>query len=145
MLSLPPPLAFGLESILGKSCTHMLGRVLGLIGCGKRNQVTGQRQRPRGTALYRRFNHLSAALRSRRDTHTLSLPCRWTCHVHAQSRPTLYDPLDCGPAGSSAHGICRQEYRSGLPFPSPGDLPDPGIEPRDRTQVSHIAGRFFTS
>ena len=24
----------------------------------------------------------------------------------------------------------RQEYRSGLPFPPPGDLPDPGIEPR---------------
>ena len=24
----------------------------------------------------------------------------------------------------------RQEYGSGLPFPSPGDLPDPGIEPR---------------
>ena len=24
----------------------------------------------------------------------------------------------------------RQEHRSGLPFPSPGDLPDPGIEPR---------------
>ena len=27
----------------------------------------------------------------------------------------------------------RQEYRSGLPFPSPGDLPDPGIEPRPPT------------
>ena len=26
-------------------------------------------------------------------------------------------------------GFPRQEYRSGLPFPSPGDLPDPGIEP----------------
>ena len=26
-------------------------------------------------------------------------------------------------------GFSRQEYRSGLPFPSPGDLPDPGIEP----------------
>ena len=26
-------------------------------------------------------------------------------------------------------GFCRQEYWSGLPFPSPGDLPDPGIEP----------------
>ena len=25
-------------------------------------------------------------------------------------------------------GFSRQEYRSGLPFPSPGDLPDPGIE-----------------
>ena len=37
----------------------------------------------------------------------------------------------------------RQEYWSGLPFPSPGDLPYPGIEPRDWTQVSHIAGRFW--
>ena len=26
-------------------------------------------------------------------------------------------------------GLSRQEYRSGLPFPSPGDLPDPGTEP----------------
>ena len=27
-------------------------------------------------------------------------------------------------------GFSRQEYWSGLPFPSPGDLPDPGFEPR---------------
>ena len=27
-------------------------------------------------------------------------------------------------------GFSMQEYWSGLPFPSPGDLPDPGIEPR---------------
>ena len=27
-------------------------------------------------------------------------------------------------------GFCRQEYWSGLPFPSPEDLPDPGIKPR---------------
>ena len=27
-------------------------------------------------------------------------------------------------------GFSRQEYWSGLPFPSPGDLPDPGIDPR---------------
>ena len=27
-------------------------------------------------------------------------------------------------------GFSRQEYRSGLPFPSPGDLHNPGIEPR---------------
>jgi len=27
-------------------------------------------------------------------------------------------------------GFSRQEYWSGLPFPSPGDLPDPGIEPK---------------
>ena len=31
--------------------------------------------------------------------------------------------------GSSVDGFYSQQYRSGLPFPSPGDLPDPGIEP----------------
>ena len=31
---------------------------------------------------------------------------------------------------SPSMGFSRQEYWSGLPFPSPGDLPDPGIEPR---------------
>ena len=30
-------------------------------------------------------------------------------------------------------GFSRQEYWSGLPFPSPGDLPDPGIDPRSPT------------
>ena len=38
-------------------------------------------------------------------------------------------------------GFSRQEYWSGLPFPTPGDLPDPGIEP-----VSPVlAGRFLTT
>ena len=41
-------------------------------------------------------------------------------------------------------GFSRQEYWSGLPCPSPEVLPNPGIKPRDRTQVSCIAGRFFT-
>ena len=42
-------------------------------------------------------------------------------------------------------GFPRQEYWNGLPFPSPGDLPDPGIEPRSQTlkAVSCIASRFF--
>ena len=34
---------------------------------------------------------------------------------------------------SPSMGFSRQEYRSGLPFPSPGDLPDPGTEPRSPT------------
>ena len=34
---------------------------------------------------------------------------------------------------SPSMGFSRQEYRSGLPFPPPGDLPDPGIEPRSPT------------
>ena len=34
---------------------------------------------------------------------------------------------------SLSMGFSRQEYQSGLPFPSPEDLPDPGIEPRSPT------------
>ena len=45
------------------------------------------------------------------------------------SRLTLYDPLECSPPGSLSMGFPRQEYWSWLPFPSPGDLPDPRIEP----------------
>ena len=39
------------------------------------------------------------------------------------------DPMDCSPPGSSVHGFSRQEYWSGLLFPIPRDLPDPGIKP----------------
>ena len=45
--------------------------------------------------------------------------------------PTLCDHIDCSPPGSSVHGFfSRLEYWSGLPFPSPGDLPNSGIERR---------------
>ena len=37
--------------------------------------------------------------------------------------------MDCGHQAPLSVGFPRQEYWSGLPFPSPGDLPDPGIEP----------------
>ena len=36
-------------------------------------------------------------------------------------------PMDCSPPGSSVR-FPRQEYWSGLPFPIPWDLPDPGIK-----------------
>ena len=36
-------------------------------------------------------------------------------------------PMDYNPPGSSVHGMLHQEYWSGLPFPSPGELPDTGI------------------
>ena len=47
-----------------------------------------------------------------------------------QSCPTLCDSVDSSPPGSPSIGFSRKEYCSGLPFPSPGDLPDPGIKPR---------------
>ena len=42
-------------------------------------------------------------------------------------------PVDCAHKAPPSVGFSRQEYWSGLPFPSPGDLPDPGIEPRSPT------------
>ena len=42
---------------------------------------------------------------------------------------------------SLSKGFSRQEYYSGLPFPSPGDLSDPGIE----LESPALAGRFFTT
>ena len=43
---------------------------------------------------------------------------------------------------SSVHGILQQEW-SGLPFPPPGDLPDPGIEPMSLMSLA-LMGKFFT-
>ena len=45
------------------------------------------------------------------------------------------------PQASLSVGFPRQEYWSGLPFPSPRDLPDPGIEPTSPA----LAGVFFTT
>ena len=57
-----------------------------------------------------------------------------------QPCPTLFDPMDCGLPASSM-GFSRQEYWSGLPFPSLGDLPHPGIKPMSPA----LAGGFFTT
>ena len=56
----------------------------------------------------------------------------------------ICNPMDCSPPGSSVHGIPQAKYWRGLPFPSPGDLPNPRIEPP--TPVSPaLAGRFLTT
>ena len=41
-------------------------------------------------------------------------------------------------------GFSRQDYRGGLPFPSPGDLPNPGCEPASPVAPA-LAGGFFTT
>ena len=48
----------------------------------------------------------------------------------AQSCLTLVTPWTIARQAPLSMGFSRQEYWSGLPFPSPKDLPDPGIEPR---------------
>ena len=48
----------------------------------------------------------------------------------AKSCPTLANPWTVASQAPLSMGFPRQEYWSGLPFPSPGDLLDPGIKPR---------------
>jgi len=50
-----------------------------------------------------------------------------------QSCPTLCNLMDCSLPGSSSIEFSRQEFWSGLPFPSPVDHPNPGIEPGSPT------------
>ena len=62
--------------------------------------------------------------------------------VCVQSCPTLHNPKDCSSPGSSVHGIFQANC-SGLPFPTPGDLPDSGIETVSLVSSASVSG-FFT-
>ena len=48
--------------------------------------------------------------------------------LFAQSCPTLCDSMDCSLPGSSVHEILQARILGWVAIPSPGDLPDPGIE-----------------
>ena len=74
--------------------------------------------------------------------------CVCVC-VFARSCLTLCNPMDCSPPTmaecmSMSMEFSRQEYWSGLPFPPPGDLPDPGIEPGTPAPPAS-AGEFFST
>ena len=62
----------------------------------------------------------------------------------AQSCPTLVTLLPVARQAPLPMGLFRQGYWSGLPFPPPGDLPDPGIEPLSLMSPA-LAGSFFTA
>ena len=52
--------------------------------------------------------------------------------------------MDCSLPGSAVHGILQAKYWSGLPFPPPEDLADPGIEPVSLASPA-LAGGFLTT
>ena len=56
-----------------------------------------------------------------------------------QSCPTLCDPMDCSPPGSSVHGILHARILEWVAI----SFSKGSSRPRDQTQVSHIAGRRF--
>ena len=75
------------------------------------------------------------------NIHSLEPVC---CCLVPKLCPTVCDPKDYSPPGPSVLGFPRQEYWSGLPFPSPGDLSNPGIKPassawqEDSSPLSHV-------
>ena len=73
-------------------------------------------------------------------SHSCVCVCVCVC-MWAQLCLTFFNPVDYSPPGSSVHAISWARIWSGLSFPSPGDLPDPGIKPLFPAPV----GGFFTT
>ena len=74
--------------------------------------------------------------------HALSIVAFFLCSLVCVTHSVVSDsatPRTIAHQAPLSMGFSRQEYWSRLPFPSPGDLPDLGIEPGSCT-----AGRFFT-
>ena len=88
------------------------------------NLLTANRDSSRRTGLHSHFEG---------KMHECLLGCVQLC-----------DYKDCSPPGPSVHGLLQAKYWSELPFPTPGDLPDPGIEPRS-LMAPALAGKFFTT
>ena len=61
--------------------------------------------------------------------HTHACTCTHVCVLVVRLCLTLCDPMDWGLQTPLSMGFSRQEYWSGLSFPSPGDLLNPGTEP----------------
>ena len=66
----------------------------------------------------------------KKHSHKADYACAVKVKVKSLSRVRLFViPWTVAYQTPLSMGFSRQEYWSGLPFPSPGDLPDPGIEP----------------
>ena len=63
----------------------------------------------------------------------------------AQSCPTFATPWTVAHQAPLSMGFSRQEYWSGLPFPSPGDRPNPEVKSMSLTSPALAAGFFTTS
>ncbi|XDA90361.1 hypothetical protein R6Z07F_019956 [Ovis aries] len=74
------------------------------------------------------FMTLSIGLIVTRSQKPSRCVCVCVCMCESLSCLRLCGPTNCSPPASLSMEFSRQEYWSGLPFPSPEDLPSPGIE-----------------
>ena len=116
----PPPLDDGQESLVCcSSWSH------------KESDMTEQLNWPE-------LNHLMKVCQSR----IWRKVC--VCAKSLQLCLTLWDPMNCSLQAPLSMGFSRQEYWSGLPCPSLGCLPDPGIKSMS-LRYPALVGRFFTT
>ena len=73
----------------------------------------------------------------------IRIKCTHACMLAKllQSCPALCYPMNYSPQAPLSMGFPRQEYRSGLPCPPPGDLPKPGLKPLSLKSPA-LAGQF---
>ena len=101
--------------------------------------IFGSPRKARFLSLIYVLSQKGQSLRWQGESNSLQDVCS-ACSV-SKSCPTLYDPMDYSPPGSSVHGISQTRILEWEPFPSPGDLPDLGIKPTSPA----LAGGFFTT
>ena len=90
--------------------------------------VDAERHREKGKSFLLQKAHSLKSPPSK-QTHSDNVVWYGGGGLVAKSCPTLGTPWTVARQAPLCMGFSRQEYWSGLPFPSPGDLPSPGIEP----------------
>ena len=95
-----------------------------------------------GRFIYRK-THFKVWAMSECENSTKVWGCLFYVCGRAQSCVTIGNPMNCSPQNLSM-GFSRQKYWSGLPFPSPEDLPDSRIKPTSLVCPT-LAGRIFTT
>ena len=115
-----PKLSF--NSILGsvhRQFFSLLALAVGGFLCDQTNVLGLFSKTPVRVMLLRRWGQ-------RGPSRQINIGC---CGLVAKLCLTLMIPMGYSPPGSSVHWISQTKILEWLPFPSPGDLPDPGIEP----------------
>ena len=65
--------------------------------------------------------------------------------MHAQSYPTLWDPMDCSPPGCSVHGVSQARILEQVAISSSREYSDLEIEPMSLADSPALVSRFFTT
>ena len=101
------------------------------------------KQEEGGRSVLERQAGVRSVIPMEADIAIVHLGCLLECK-YAQSCLTLCDPTDCSLPGSSVLGISQARIMVWADIPSPGDLPDSGIEPKSPASAA-LAGNSKSS